>query len=246
MYLGARLGRDAAFDNLENRMKRTPRSGRVASLVLFAISVSIAGSLLAQNAPDKNDKTLIVNGKPVSAEVVQVNGHSYVDVATVAQITNGSVTLEPNRVLLSVPVANSAAIPERALSKDFVRASLADLADMREWRGAIGTMITYGLAVSDAWAQGYHDRAQADLTQTTVAASTDSDREALALLKSEFDKLAGWSADALAARQALDGARTIDPNTLSNDQTLANITDCGEFLNGMLASGVFSDSSSCH
>ena len=78
---------------------------------------------------------------------------------------------------------------------------------MREWKAATGTMITYGLAVSDAWASSYHDRAQDGLTQATVAATTDDDRQALALLTNEFDKLNGWSGSALAARQALNGAQ---------------------------------------
>jgi hypothetical protein len=117
---------------------------------------------------------------------------------------------------------------------------------MREWRGATATMITYGLAVSASWATSYHDRAQDALTQATVAAATDDDRQSLDLLRSEFDRLATWSGDALAARQALNGAQTIDPTTLSSDQALGKINSCGEFLSGMLLSGMFSDNASCH
>ena len=43
-----------------------------------------------------------------------------------------------------------------------------------------------------------------------------------------------------------NGAQTIDPNTLQNDQTLAKIDTCGAFLSGMLLSGAFSDNASCH
>jgi conjugal transfer/entry exclusion protein len=134
----------------------------------------------------------------------------------------------------------------QGLSKAFVTVAIGDLAEMREWRAATSTMITYGLAVSEAWASSYHDRAQDGLTQATVAATTDDDREALALLKNEFDTLAGWSGATLAARQALNGAQTIDPNTLQNDQTLAKINNCGEFLSAMLLSGAFNDNASCH
>jgi hypothetical protein len=66
------------------------------------------------------------------------------------------------------------------------------------------------------------------------------------LLRNEFDTLAGWSAATLAARQALNGAQTIDPNTLQNDQSLAKINNCGEFLSSMLLSGAFSDNARCH
>ena len=107
-------------------------------------------------------------------------------------------------------------------------------------------MITYGLAMSESWAQGYQSRAQDDLDQATLAAATDDDRNALALLRNEFDMLATWSGQTLAARQALNGAPTIDPNTLANDPTLAKINTCGDFLSGMLLSGTFSDNASCH
>jgi hypothetical protein len=234
------------------------------AILLFGL-VSAAGALLAQGTPENSAKTFVVNGKTVGAQVVDIGGRSYVDVESLAQITNGTVTVEPTRIVLTIPVPTSSApgnAPGTAsanapadnappptvagLSRAFVTIAIDDLAEMREWRGATGTMITYGLAVSAAWATSYHDRAQDALTRATVAAVTDDDRQALGLLRNEFDRLAGWSGNALAARQALNGAQTLDPNTLANDQTLAKINNCGEFLNGMLLSGVFSDNASCH
>jgi len=117
---------------------------------------------------------------------------------------------------------------------------------MREWQGAIGTMITYGLAVSGTWAQEYHARVEEGLRQATEAASTEADRNALQLLRNESGKLAGWASAVFAERQALNAARTVDPNALQNDAALARITSCGRFLNAMLVSGDFADDSSCH
>ena len=229
-------------------------------ILLFGL-VSAAGVLLAQGTPEKSAKTFVVNGKTVGAQVVDIDGRSYVDVESLAQITNGTVTVEPTRIVLTIPVpASNAPVTASAntpasnappssapgFSKEFVTVAIGDLAEMREWRGATEAMITYGLAVSAAWATGYHDRAQDALTQATVAAATDDDRQALGLLRNEFDSLSGWSGAALAARQALNGAQTIDPNTLANDQTRAKINNCGEFLSGMLLSGAFSDNASCH
>jgi hypothetical protein len=229
--------------------------------ILLLGLVSAAGALLAQGTPENSAKTFVVNGKTVGAQVVDIGGRSYVDVESLAQITNGTVTVEPTRIVLTIPVPTSSApgaAPANApadnappptvagLSRAFVTIAVDGLAEMREWRGATGTMITYGLAVSAAWATGYHDRAQDALTRATVAAVTDDDRQALGLLQNEFDRLAGWSGNALAARQALNGAQTIDPNTLTNDQTLAKINTCGEFLNGMLLTGTFSDNANCH
>jgi hypothetical protein len=247
------------------------------TILSFGLLLAVAGVLLAQDSPEqdtaqKSEKTFIVNGKTVNAQMLEIDGRSYVDVESlteIAQITNGSITVEPNRIVMTLPVA-SANPPDNApgaspagtsanaatetapppelhgLSKQFVTIAIAALAEMREWRGATATMITYGLAVSEAWSSGYHDRAQDDLTQATVAAASDDERQALDLLRNEFDTLAGWSAATLAARQALNGAQTIDPNTLQNDRTLAKINNCGEFLSSMLLSGAFSDNASCH
>jgi len=234
------------------------RRGNLHMLLSFALFLALAATLLAQDTPDnteKREKTFVVNGRTVDGAVIQVNGHSYVDVESLAEITNGVVTIEPNRIVLNIPGpdASNPASPTapptsqaQGLSENFVRAAIAELGEMREWRGAIGAMITYGLAVSGTWSQDYHDRVETGLTAATTAASTDSDRNALILLNNQFDKLAGWANDVLTARQALDAERTVNPNTLRDDPALAKITDCGQFLDAMLVSGSFADSPSCH
>jgi hypothetical protein len=176
-----------------------------------------------------------------------------VDVEALAQVTNGVVTVEPNRIVLTIPISNSsdaansaAPAPVPRLSKDFASASVGLLADMREWRGAIGTMITFGLVVSDSWSQQYHDRVEAAIAQAAVVATTASDQNALPLLRNEFDKLTAWANETLAARQALNGAKTIDPDALKNDPALTAITNCSRFLNGMIVSGTYSDNAACH
>jgi hypothetical protein len=240
--------------------------------------LAFAGNLPAQSTPNK---PLVLNGKSVDATVRQIDGHSYIDVETLAQLTSGTVFIEPNRVVLTIPAAHStpasaaaapnvepvvapssaatalpaAAAPAPApipvqppagLSRAFASAAIATLSDMREWRGAISTMITHGLAVSDSWAQGYRDQAQSDLAQAEVAASTDADRNAIQLLRNEADNLISWSNGILAARQNLNGAATIDPDALKNDTALTKIRSCSQFLNSMLVSGDFADNSNCH
>jgi hypothetical protein len=220
-----------------------------AGLILFS-----AGNLLAQGTPPQASKTLVVNGKTVGAELKEIDGHSYVDVETLATITNGVVTVEPNRIVLTIPAAStttptSATPPAPApagLSRDFASAGVSALADMREWRGAISMMITYGLVVSESWSADYHGRVEADLSQAAVAATTESDQSALPLLRNEFDKLTSWANEVLAARQSLNGAKTVDPNALKDDPSLAKINECGRFLNGMIVSRVYSDNASCH
>ena len=79
--------------------------------VRLGFFLAFAGSLSAQNTPNK---TLVVNGKSVDAPVLQIGGHSYIDVESLAQVTNGTVFIEPNRVVLTIPVAKSTAAPRVA------------------------------------------------------------------------------------------------------------------------------------
>jgi hypothetical protein len=65
-------------------------------------------SLFAQTI---SNKTVIVNGKSAEATVLLIDGRSYIDVETVAQLSNGTVFIEPNRVVLTLPASNSVAAP---------------------------------------------------------------------------------------------------------------------------------------
>lgn len=225
-------------------------------VLVLAIGLSLAGLLSAQSTPTKE---LVVNGKTAAAGVRQIDGHSYIDIEALAQVTNAVIRVEADRIVLTIPAAQPVAAPSaplpqvvqlvqpaQGLSREFASAAISEVAEMREWRGVVETMVTYGLAVSGTWAQDYHDRAEGVLEQATLAASTDADRSALQLLKNEFDSLEGWASDVQAARKILNGAQTVDPNALSNDPVLTKITNCSRFLNGMLVSGEFSDDGSCH
>jgi hypothetical protein len=204
-------------------------------VLLVGFVLSIGAVLLAQRAPNK---TLVVNGETTGATIMQIDGRSYVDIETLAHIINGIVTIEPNRVVLTIPVSSSGATPPpppEGLSKNFAMGAIASLAEMREWKGAIGTILSYGVPVVGTWPQDYYNRSEASLMQAAVTASTASDQGALELLRND-----------LATRQALNATQTVNPNVMQSDPALAKISDCSRFLGTMLVSGVFSDNASCH
>jgi hypothetical protein len=215
-------------------------------LAILGLVLALGGVLFAQQAPDRK---LLVNGKSTNAVVVDVNGHSYLDIETVAQITNGSLKFEPNQVALTIPSANfdtSSPQDNARLSRDFASAALSTLAEMMEWKGTLGTLVKFGLAVDDSWAQMYRERAQVSLDQTSVAVSTDADYDALQLLDTQFANLAKWESVVIAERNDLNGARTVAADSLQNDPVLTKFSKCGRFLSGMLGSGIFADSPSCN
>jgi len=227
---------------------RTLSNFRFSLLLMFVLAVS--ATLFAQAIPDK---VLVVNGKTAGTPVRQIDGRSYIDIETLAQVTNGVFTVEPNRIVLTIPPSEAAAAPAAPqdqnagkLSRDFASAAIAAVAEMREWRGGVRAMITYGLAVSDAWVQDFHEQTLVALRQAEVAANTDADRNALQLLHTQADRMINWANGVIAARQALNGAATVDPNALQNDTAYAKIRSCSQFLNSMIVSGTFNDDPSCH
>jgi len=223
---------------------------RLFYFLSFGFVLIFAGILWAQSPPAR---TLIVNGKE-SGTVVQMSGRSYVDLETVVQFTNASVMIEPNRVLLTfqAPTPSPAAAPPPqppapppGLSRDFARLAIAEVAEMREWRGAVGTILAYGVPVVGTWPQDYRDRALADLNQVSVTATTDADHDAMQLLQNEFTNLGNWADNVVATRNSLDATKTVNPDVMQNDQALAKISACGRFLSSMLVSGSFADDPSC-
>jgi hypothetical protein len=220
------------------------------SLTALALSLMFAGAAFAQNAPEK--KVLVVNGRTATGAVVQIDGHSYVDVETFARIMNSKVSFEPGRVIFTVPVAEAGAKPERTapgLSKDFAKAGIFQLAEMREWKAAIASAIRSGVAGGNwlgPWLNDYRVRAGGSLSQTTLAAKTESDQQALQLLKNEFTYLGEWDSNTQATIHSLNAEQTINPAAAQNDPLLAKISECGNFLTAMLVGGEFADGPSCH
>jgi hypothetical protein len=214
-------------------------------LVLLGLAFSFVAVLLAQGP---SDKRLLVNGKNTGVTLLQADGRFYVDVETLARITRGTVTVEPTQVVLTIPRASAdVSSPQTTdeLSKEFVSAAVVALAEMKEWKGALQMMITYGFAIDGSGAQIYREQAETSLTQAMVAASTNADRSALQLLSNEFAHLAKWESDVIADREALNSAKTLDPNALQDDPALTKISSCGRFLNNMLVSRTFADNPSC-
>jgi hypothetical protein len=132
------------------------------------------------------------------------------------------------------------------LSRNFASQGIALLAEMREWRGAVGTILTYGVPVVGTWPQDYHDRVEADLERVALTTSTAADQDAMQLIRNEFSNLEQWANDVVTARQTLNATNSVRPDAMQSDSTLAKISNCSRFLSSMLVSGTFADDQSCH
>jgi hypothetical protein len=219
-------------------------------LSLTAISIMLAGFAAAQSKYQQ--KTLVINGHSGDAMVYQIDGKSYVDLESLARISNGSLSFSGGKIVLTVPggddaQAHPATQPSTGMSDNFVRAALQDVATIKEWTSTLAYAIQRGIPGDGSRLAMFHDRAADQLRLAKVAASTDSDQDALRLLTNHFTLMSSWNDKLVAERKRMDtGKYSMDPNALANDDTYQKITGCSTFLNSMLPGGHFHDDRVCN
>jgi hypothetical protein len=208
--------------------------------------------ILALSQAAQQNLTLIVNGRPGVAAVVQLNGRSYVEIEALARIASGSLSFKGNQIILTLPAsttstaATSSPTAEPAnqgFSKEFLRAGIEEMAAIREWRSVLTNAVQHGYPITEDWLTVYRGQATKSLTLASVAVSTDSDRDALRLLTNEFDNMQKLSNTILESRKSMD---YISPDTLNNDPLDQKIMNCAHALASMAAGRQFQDDGSCH
>jgi len=226
-------------------MHRKP-PGTILLVAVLMIVPALALSRAAQ-AP----QTLIVNGQPTQITVVQMNGHSYVDLEALARAANGSLSFTGNQISLTLPGAGDSPVPAPApasspanseFSKSFLRAGIEQMTIIREWRTALANAVQNGFPIADDWLSPYRSQATTALRLSFVAINTDSDRNAYRLLNTEFENMKSLSNNYVALRQSM---QFIAPDSLANDPLNQKILNCGHSLAAMAANGQFVDDGSC-
>ena len=222
--------------------------------LLWLVLVVVPGASWAQ--VNRQSKTLVINGQAGQAEVVKINGRSYVDIDALARITNGSLRFKAGRILLNLPVSTASApasdppptpTDDSGFSQDFMKAGIEAIAGLREWASPLAYAIQNGYNVTDSWVATYREQALHNVTLASAAATTDADRSALQLLNHEYQTVLQWSNKLVEARKAMDTARySLSANALRDEPLSQKIITCGHFLASMFGSGSFQDDSSCH
>jgi len=204
--------------------------------------------------------TLTVNGFSGEAPVIQASGRSYVDVEALARITNGSIRFNGSQILLTLPApvrgarmtvpparqvgaAPAAPAAPAGFSKDFLRAGIEAMAEVREWRSALESAVQYGFPPGDNWISRYSGAAATGISLASAAVSTDDDRQGFQLLQNEFNNMQSLSNKILSARKNMN---YMAPDALQSDPLAQKITACGHALGAMAAAGRFQDNDACH
>ena len=83
----------------------------------------------------------------------------------------------------------SAAKPP-AFSVEFLKAGIEEMSVIREWRIAIVNAVQTNSPVTDDWVSGYRRAADSRLSLAEAAASTDPDRQAMVMLRTDVQQYA--------------------------------------------------------
>lgn len=230
------------------------RERPVAMCVGLVLALVVPVVMLAQAGA--RSLTLNLNGQQSQVPITQVNGRSYVDVEALARAANGTISFQGGHTVLTVPggsggasssnaptVDQSAPPADPGFSKEFMRAAIEAMSQVREWRSVLTNGVANGYPVKDLGLANYRVAAQQSLRLASVAASTDSDRNAFQLMTNEYQNMKNLSDKILASAQNMN---YIEPDAVSKDPLDQQIITCARSLAAMASSGQFIDDGSCH
>jgi len=231
----------------------TGMQGRHYLQLVFILIYSAVASAQGKS----QTKTFVVNQKAGQATVIQIDNRTYVDLAMLVQIANGSLGFQGSQINVVLPAPESvtpAATPDagqsmsrQGLTRQFVIAGIETIAQMREWASTMANAIQQGYGITENWAAEYRGKAANSLNVASASASGDADRNALQLLTNEFQSVESWSDQLVQAKKQMDTAKyTSSSDALRNEPLSQKIISCGHFLGTMLGSSEFKDDPSCH
>src|SRR5580700_8728172 len=165
------------------------------SILLLVFAAVLTGTTFGQT--QLQQRKVVVNGQNGKADVIDQDGRLFVDVSALASIGKGSVSFGGTGIVMTFPAGASGtatadtAVPPAAtslpsstsaLSQEFMKAGIEEIARLREWATTLASAIRGGYGVTDEWVSGYRDQASQSLQLAEAAASTDGDRDAVQLL----------------------------------------------------------------
>jgi hypothetical protein len=209
----------------------------MASVLFLCLSVRVLTHAAQQH------RTFTVVGHSGEIPVTEMGGHSYVEIEALTRLANGSLTFRGNQIVLTLPPSNAnATTAAQGFTKEFLRAGIEQISVIREWRSALISAVQRGIPITDEWMTSFSDRAQHNLRLVSLAASTESDKNAFQLLANEFNNMKQLSDRFLGANKSRTYTRT---DAVENDPLDRRILNCGHALAAMAAAGQFVDDGSC-
>jgi hypothetical protein len=218
----------------------------ISIIAALLTALLILPAKVSSQTPQKAT-TFTITGHAGEARILQINGKSYVEIESLARLTQGTLSFKANQTTLTLPSSNSggqASAPhaKAGFSTAFVQAGIEEMGVIREWRIAIVNAVQKNTPVSEEWVSTHHRLADKTLSLASAAASTDDDRNAFPLLTAEFNNMQKLSELYLALRKQ---ASFISPDNF--DISLEEqILSCARGFVSMTENHEFQDQASCH
>ena len=229
---------------------------RIMTGRLTIVGAALLMVVMAAAQTQRESEVLSIQGYEGQANVIRNHERMFVDVQDLAQITNGSLTFQKDRIVLTLPPSNNFEAGgddgrESGFSRPFMKAAIESMASIREWGGTLLAIVQNGYPVLKTTAgytiATYQGRATDTLALASTAASTDSDHRGLELLNNEFNNVQAWSDAFVKARSSMNAVNlTTSEDALKQDPDAQKLVRCGQFLAQMFASGTFQDDVACH
>jgi hypothetical protein len=219
---------------------------RIAIVAVLLTALLMLPAKVSSQTPQKAT-TFTITGHAGEAQILQLNGKSYVEIETLARLTKGTLSFKVNQTTLTLPPSDSeapASAPhaKAGFSTAFVQAGIEEMSVIREWRIAIVNAVQNNTPVSEDWVSTHHRLADKNLSLASSSASTDDDRSAIPLLTAEFNNMQKLSELYLALRKQVS---VISPGNFDiplEEQVLS----CARGFVTMTESHEFQDQASCH
>ena len=216
----------------------------VAAILTVLLMLPANGSA---QTPQKSS-TFTIAGHAGEAQILQVNGKSYVEIEALARLTQGALSFNANHTILTLHPSNSEAETpaphaKAGFSRAFTQASIEEISVIREWRNAIVNAVQINTPVAEDWVAARHRLAEKNLALASAAVSTDDDRSAYPLLSTEFNNMQKLSELYLATRNQ---NKFISPENFGNAPLEEQILSCAQGLASMTENHEFQDQAACH
>ncbi|MGD0480369.1 MAG: hypothetical protein ABSA42_09375 [Terracidiphilus sp.] len=220
----------------------------ISAVIATVLTAPLILPLHADAQAPKNGSTFTIAGHAGETQLLQVNGKSYIDLETLARLTQGTLSFKANRTILTLPPSDAtepASTPpaKPGFSRAFTEAGIEEMGVIREWRIAIVNAVLNNAPVSEDWVSTQHRLAEKNLALASAAASTDDDHSAYPLLSAEFNNMQTLSDLYIATRKQ---AAFISPDTFHSSPLEDQILSCARNFVSMTESHAFQDQPSCH
>jgi hypothetical protein len=212
--------------------------------------------VMASAQTQRQSETFSIQGYTGRANVIRLQGRALVDVHDLARITKGTLSIEEDRIILTLAPSDASepahdTARKYGFSPAFTRAAIEAMASIREWGGTLQVVVENGYPVGKAMAgnsiRAYEGRAADRIALAAAAASTESDHRGLELLTNEFNNLRAWAESFVDARNDMRAVNlTTSEHPLKDDDEAQKMMHCGQFLAQMFAGGTFEDDAACH